>query len=642
MTSSGSGKKWRFGVFEVDLQRQELRKQGLRIKLQGQPLRLLMLLLERPGEIVTREQLQSHLWDSDVFVDFDHSLNKAINKLRDALGDSAESPRFVETLSRRGYRFIAPVQSINTDESALELSRESSPAAADQAEVSSTTSRQFHWAVSWLGTRKKYVVAVLAIPLLAVAMIPSLFRGPGAVGNYSVAVLPFENIGDRSDSEYLSDGLGESVIHALSRFTELRVMSRNSSFRYKSQHVDASVVGQELGVGAVLVGRLRPDGDTIHIGIELVDATDNHTIWGERYDRKTSQLAGIEDEIASQTVQHMRLRIPPSEQALPADTRDSEAFRLYLEGNYNLSKLNEGNTLRAIQLFEQALVKDPHYALAWAGIAQGYNLLPYSGLYPATETLNKARAASQRALELNPNLAEAHTAMASIREDYDWDWAGAETEYKKAIDLNPSYGQARHWYSHFLSRMGRHQEAIEEAKRAVEVDPLSAPVVVNLAAAYVFARQFEMAILECRRAIQLDPNFADAHYVLAIAYREKGLHEEGIEEFRRQIAANNGNKYAIGFLGYAYAVSGRTQEAEKTIRELKAIPDVSPLAVALVYSGLGKDQVTLNLLEKALTARDPYVRYLKVDPCFERLRADSRFQDLLKRAGLNGPVQPTS
>ena len=638
-----SRKRWRFGVFEVDLGREELRKQGLRIKLQGQPLRLLMILLERPGEVVTREELQARLWESGVFVDFDHSLNKAINKLRDALGDSADSPRFIETLARRGYRFVAPVQEIAEADSAAPIASSNA-----SSEVASSNGHSFGlgsllvslW--GWGGARKKYVLAVLASLLLAATMIPSVFRGPGASRNYAIAVLPFENVGDSADSEYLSDGLGESVIHALSRFAELRVMSRNSSFRYKGQGTDASVVGHELGVGAVLTGRVRTLGDTIRITVELVDAADNHSIWGQRFDRKASQLAGIEDEIASQTIKHLRLQVLPREQNVAGDTRNSEAFRLYLEGNYNLSRITAENTLKAIQLFERALQKDPRYALAWAGIAQAYNQLPYFGNYSSAETLNKARAASLRALELNPNLAEAHTALASIREDYDWDWAGAEAEYKKAIALNPSYGQARHWYSHFLSRMGEHDLAIAEAKRAVEVDPLSPPVIVNLAAAYVFARQFDHAIAECRRAIQLDPNFPDAHYVLAISYREKGLHEEGIEEFRQQIAANNGNKYALGFLGYAYAVSGRKREAEDTIKELKAIPGVSPLALALVYTGLQKDQLALQWLDKAVASRDPYVRYLKVDPCFERLRADGRFQDLLKRARLDRSPSPVS
>jgi len=602
-----------------------------------------MILLERPGEVVTREELQARLWKKDVFVDFDHSLNKAVNKVRDALGDSADSPRFIETLSRRGYRFIAPVQKVPEADAAAAISPPDLILDAVPKKLgSSAIGSVFLGLRAWGLGRKKYIFAVLASLLLAAAMIPSVFRGPGASRNYAIAVLPFENIGDSSDPEYLSDGLGESVIHALSRFGELRVMSRNSSFRYKGQGTDASTVGHELGVGAVLAGRVRTTGDTIRITVELIDTSDNHSIWGQRFERKASQLAGIEDEIASQTIKHLRLQVASPEQSVAGDTRNSEAYRFYLEGNYNLSKITAENTLKAIQLFERALQKDPRYALAWAGIAQAYNLLPYFGNYSSSETLNKARAASIRALELNPNLAEAHAALASLREDYDWDWPGAEAEYKKAIALNPSYGQARHWYSHFLSRMGQHDLAIAEAKRAVEVDPLSPPVIVNLAAAYVFARQFDQAIAECRRAIQLDPHFPDAHYVLAISYREKGLHEEGIEEFRHQIAANNGNKYALGFLGYAYAISGRKPEAEQTIKDLKAIPDVSPLALALVYTGLQKDQLALQLLDKAVTSRDPYVRYLKVDPCFERLRADGRFQDLLKRARLDRSPSPVS
>lgn len=632
--TGNSHKKRRFGVFEFDPAREELRKQGLRIKLQGQPLRLLAILLERPGEVVTREELQTRLWDQDVFVDFDHSLNKAVSKIREALGDSAESPRFVETLSRRGYRFIAPVQEIEETDPHAALSMQQSREGVDAAPARPTGAwpRLRDWGHAYW----KHAIAVVTIVLVAFAVIPSLFRGAGASRSYAIAVLPFENIGDTQDVDYLSDGLGESVIHALSRFNELRVMSRNSSFRYKGQATEASTVGRELGVGVVLTGRIRTVGDKIRISVDLVDATDNHNIWGERFERKASELAGIENEIAAATVKNLRFQVPP-QQNVAIDTQDSEAFRLYLQGNYSLSKITEEQTLKAIQLFQRALDKDPHYALAWAGLAHAYGLLPYYGTYSPAETLNKSREATLRALELNPNLAEAHVALASIREDFDWDWDGAETEYKKAIALNPSYSVARHWYSHFLSRMGRHEEGIAEAKRAVEVDPLSPPVIVNLAASYVFARRFDEAMATSRRAIALDPTFPDAHYVLGICYREEGHHAEGIEEFRRQIASNNGNKYAMGFLGYAYAISGRRQEAEQTLKDLRAVPDVSPLALALVYAGLQKDQAALQLLEKAFTARDPYIRYLKVDPCFERLRPNPRFQALLKRAKLISP-----
>ena len=639
MTTQVTGKKCRFGVFELDLAREELRRQGLRVKLQDQPLRLLMILLERPGEVVTREDLQTRLWDRDVFVDFDHSLNKAVNKLRDALGDTADNPRFVETVARRGYRFIAPVQALGDE--APEPLPDGRDLASDPAPESPAHHR-FRDVAEWSPRRKGYALVMLAIPVLVAALIPALFRGPVASRNVAIAVLPFDLAGGVPDAAYLGEGLGESVIYSLSRFGELRVMSRNSSFRYASRRVDASIVGQELGVSAVLTGRVTASGDFIRVNVELVDTADNHAIWGERFERKVSELAGIEDEIASQTVKHLRLRVLPREAAPQVDTRSTEAYRLYLEGNYNLSKLTEESTLKAIQLFEEALRKDPRYALAWSGMAHGYGLLPYYGVYSATDTLSKARAAAMRALELNPNLAEAHTALASIREDYDWDWGGAESEYRKAIELNPSYGLARHWYSHYLSRMGRHDEAIAEAQRAVEVDPLSAPVVVNLAAAHVFARQFDEAVVQCRRAIQLDPNLPDAHYVLAIAYREMGLHEKGIEEISRQIAANNSNKYALGFLGYAYAVSGHPQDADHALKELRALPDVSPFALALVYTGLGQDQVAFKLLDQAVAARDPYVRYLKVDPCFERLRADARFKDLLKRTGLDHRVSPVS
>ena len=626
-----SDKKLRFGVFEFDAGREELRKQGLRIKLQGQPLLLLSILLEHPGEIVTREELQARVWDQGVFVDFDHSLNKAISKIREALGDSPESPRFVETLSRRGYRFIAPIQVIEDSLPALSPRSESSPQGASARESAERST----WLTlkTWAVHRRKPLFAITAIFVLAFALIPSWFRTARAHPNYAIAVLPFENVGNVQDNEYLSDGLEESVIHALCHFRELRVMSRNSSSRYKGRNFDASTVGRELGVGAILAGRVRTVGDTIRVTVELVDAADNHSIWGEKFERKSTELAGIEDEIAAQTARNLRLQAPSPH--VMADTRNSEAYRLYLEGNYNLSKQKEENTLRAIQLFERALQNDPRYALAWTGLAIAYNKLPYFGTYPAAETFNKAKAAATRALELDPDLSEAHNALASIREDFDWDWDGAESEYRKAIQLNPSNGLARHWYSHFLSRMGRHEEGIAEAKRAVEVDPLSPSVLVNLAASYVFAGQYDEAIDACRRAISLDPNFPDAHYTLGISYREKGLYKDSIDEFRRQIATDADNKYAIGFLGYSYGLSGQRREAEKTIEQLKSTPDVSPLALALVYVGLQKDQAALQLLDKAFEAHDPYVRYLKVDPCFARLRSNARFHELLRRAKLD-------
>ena len=404
----------RFGAFEVDRQAREVRKRGLRLKLQEKPFQILEMLLERPGEVVTRQELRKRLWP-ETYVGFDRSLNTAINTLRRALGDSPENPRFVETYSRRGYRFIAPL---------------------DTAEVAAPPITQ---------------------PLR------------------SVAILPFENVGADPELEYLSDGITESIISSLSQLPSVRVMARSAVFRYKGQGVDPQAVGRDLRLHAVLTGRVVPRGDSLTIGAELVEVQNGWRLWGEVYTRSLSEIFAVQEDIAKEIASNLSLRLTGEEKRVfpKRHTGNVEAYREYLKGRYYCNKMNPDALRKSVGCFQQAIEKDPHYALAYAGLADAYNLFAFFGLRPAKEVMPLAKEAALEALQLDETVAEAHVTLGSIRDIYDWDWQAGEQEYRRALELNPSYPAGHHGYADHLAAVGRTQEGIREILQAQELDTLS-------------------------------------------------------------------------------------------------------------------------------------------------------------------------
>jgi len=454
----------------------------------------------------------------------------------------------------------------------------------------------------------------------------------------SIAVLPLVNTSADPDMEYLSDGITESIINALSQLPKLRVVARGTVFRYKGHEVDPREVGQQLGVRAVLTGRVRQLGDKMEIRTELIDVTNDSHLWGEHYRRKTSDIFELQEEIAKEILEKLRLKLIVKEKKRLTKryTENTEAYHLYLKGLFYWNKRTPDGLNAAIGYFQEAITIDPNYALAYAGLAHGYILLaPITGA-PSNEAYPKAKAAAMKALEIDEALAEAYTPLAYIKFFHDWDWAGAETESKRAIELNPNYATARHYYSIFLVYMGRFDEALDQYKIALQLDPLSLPISSSLGWALYSARRYDEAIEQCKKTLEVDPTFARTHLYLGEIYVQKRMYDEAIAEFR-MAEELSGELWARTELAHAYAASDRKDEAQKILDEFKGRPErsnFSPYQMAIIYAGLGEKDRAFERLERAYEERNHGLVELKVEPMLDGLRSDPRFTDLLQRIGL--------
>ena len=493
------------------------------------------------------------------------------------------------------------------------------------------------------GKRSAFAPAALLL-VIAVAIAAGVYYvrpGAGDTAIESLAVLPLINAGGTADAEYLSDGITERLINSLSQLPNLKVMSRNSVFRYKGQELDAKAVGTTLGVRAVLIGRLMQRGDDLSVSVELVDARDGSHIWGGQYSRKMADLVALQSEITRDVLQNLRARVSGADQQRLVKNypKNSEAYQLYLKGRYFWSKKTPAAHQKSIEYFRQAIEKDPTYALAFVGLADAYLSLPNDSDAPPREAYPKAKAAAMRALAVDDTLAEAHASLAAVKFNYDWEFPAAEEELKRAISLNPNYHpEVYQRYARYLSSMGRHAEAIAEAKRARELDPLSLSLNNNVGQALFWARQYDGVIEASRKALEIDANFWVAHLFLGKAYTQKGMYPEAVAALRKAKELSGGSSEAASMIGYVYAVSGRHDEALRVIDELKELSKeryVSPYHIAMVYTGLGdKDQVFL-WLEKAYEDRSQFMTLLKVEPKFDGLRSDPRFAGLMQRVGLS-------
>jgi serine/threonine protein kinase/Flp pilus assembly protein TadD len=481
-------------------------------------------------------------------------------------------------------------------------------------------------------------IAVIAVALGALGLFAYLHARNTEVAIESIAVLPFQNRSTETDTEYLSEGLAESLIYRLSQLPNLRVSPTSSVFRYYGKEIDPIKVGQELGVNAVLSGRIVQHGDNLTISAELVDVRYNKLVWGEQYDRKMSDLLAMQREIAREIVDKLKLKVSGEEKGLAKHyTENNEAYQLYLKGRFYWNKRTGEALKKSIEFFNQAIEKDPSFALAYAGLADCYvvRLNPL----PPREKMLKAKAAAMRALVLDETLAEAHTSLGRVLATYDWDWTSAEKEYKRALELNPRYAIAHQWYGGWLQVMGHRNEAIAERKLAQELDPLSPIVNFELGLAFYYARDYDQAIEQFQKTLELDQNFPPAHYLLPAAYEQKGMYSEAIAEFKKAIPLTGGSEWSFtrGALGHIYAVVGKKSEARAVLDELKQMSQqeyVPADSIALVYAGLGEKDQAFAWLEKAYGERSFGMAYLKVEPRWDSLRSDPRFADLVRRVGL--------
>ncbi len=464
-------------------------------------------------------------------------------------------------------------------------------------------------------------------------------RRGGAID--SLAILPFQNASGDPDTEYLSEGITETIINSLSQLPKLRVVPRTTVFRYKGREVDPQAVGRELDTRAVVAGRVLQRGDTLIIRAELVDVANESQIWGAQYNRKLSDIFSVQEEIAQEISEKLRLRLTSHERKRLTKryTQNAEAYQLYLKGRYHWNRRTEEGLKKGIQYFEQAIAKDPGYALAYAGLADCNALFGcggYAGL-AEKEAMSKASAAAGTAREIDDTLAEAHTSVAFVKFRFEWNWPEAESEFKRAIELNPKYPTARHWYATYLMAMGRSEEAFAEIKRAQELDPLSLTISAGVGRLLGVARQYDRAIEQLQKTIEMDPNFVRARFDLGLMYAESGRYDEALAEFQSAINVSGSTIEILPALGFTYGLAGKRTEALKVLEDLNEQSKrrhVSAFLIAVVYIGLGEKNQALDWLEKAREEHNNSLPFLNVDPLFDSLRSDARFQDLLRRIGL--------
>jgi TolB-like protein/Tfp pilus assembly protein PilF len=490
--------------------------------------------------------------------------------------------------------------------------------------------------------RKQWVLAFGTIVVLALAASVYFFlpRGKDAVSKNSIAVLPLVNASNDPNTEYLSDGISEALINSLTELQQLRVIARSTAFRYKGKDVDPQQIGRELNVQTVLMGRVRQLGDTLNIQVDLVDATTGTQLWGSEYERKLSDVLSIKQTIAREVTDKLRLRLSGEDQQrlVRRDTTNSEAYQFYLRGRFYWNKRTGEGLQKAIEQFQQAVDKDPSYALAYAGLADAYSTLPGYSATPANEVVQKANAAAARAIELDPNLAEAHASLAGTMMNFNSDPAVAEKELQRAIELNPNYPTAHHWYGLLLGSLGRFDEAKREILRAQQLDPLSLIINRTIGTIFFWAREYDQALVAAQKTLEIDPNFPPAHEDLAVIYGMKGRYEEAISEMNKAITLNGRLPHYVAALGSIHANSGHKVEAQRMLNELLAREKteyVSSADIAFVYVALGDKEKAFERLDEAITKGVHRTNVnLKMGPAWDSLRSDRRFADLLRRAGL--------
>ena len=453
----------------------------------------------------------------------------------------------------------------------------------------------------------------------------------------SIAVLPFVNMSVDREQEYFCDGLAEELINALSKTEDLKVAARTSAFSFKGKDVKVSEIGQALNVGAVLEGSVRKAGKRLRIIVQLINASDGYHLWSERYDRQMEDVFEIQDEITLAIVEALKVKLLGAERAalLKRHTENTEAYHLYLKGRYYWNKRTE--LKKGLGYFQQAIELDPNYALSYVGLADSYNLLAgHSGLSPK-ENFPRAKAAALKALELDGKLAEAHASLGFVMYRFDWDWLGAEREFKRALKMNPSYATASHWYGEFLALMGRFGESIAKMTKAQELDPLSLPINTDLGQSFFFARQYNQAEEQFHRTLEIDPNFVRAHVLLGDCYEQMLRYDEAEAEFQKAVDLSGGKTLAMAALGHAYAMSGKGSAAQKMLDDMMELARqdyVSPYDIAVIHTGLGERDLAFAWLNKACQDRSVWLVCLQVDPRLDSLRQDARFTDLLQGVNL--------
>jgi TolB-like protein/Tfp pilus assembly protein PilF len=571
-----------FGPFEIDTRSGELRRGGVRIRLQEQPFQILVILLEHAGEVVKREDLIGRLWPDNTFVDFDRGLNKAVNRLREALGDSADKPRFIETLSQRGYRFLTQVTAVARDE-------EHGP------------------------------------------MLP-----PHALRIDSLAVLPLDNLSGDLSQEYFSDGMTDELIAAISRIKLLRVISRTSVMRYKGAGKSLPEIARELRVDAVVEGSVMRSGDRVRIITQLIYIPEDKHLWSGRYERELCNILQLQAEIAQEIASQIQKMVDPrllfSGQPIQINPR---AYELALRANYLYEKFTPMDLARSADLYRQAIAIDPDYAQAHANLSQSYFYQGLFGLGPCTDLFPKAKTSALKALELDENVAAAQNALAAIHVLYDWDWANAESECRRGVELRPGDAAARQHLADYMSIQARHDEAIAESRKALESNPISRVSLGHLGLLLYRARRYDESIAQCQKTLDIDPHYCNAMWFMALAQEQKGLLSLSIANLERTVSLC-GEPLFLALLSRDYALSGERTKALEILNRVKTLSHetyVSPFDIAVIHIGVGDLTSAFEQLEEAYRQRVFRLVELTM-PMFDNLRPDPRWKNLVQRIGL--------
>ena len=652
---------YEFGPFRLDAAERVLLRDGLPVALTPKVFELLHVLVENSGHIVEKEELLKRVWAETIVEE--GSINRNVSTLRKVLGEDPGGQRYIETIPKRGYRFIAPVREGVERPTEVFVETHTRARLIEEEELTVPPESEPEWAPAALtGSRKDDAgykvrtallvtgVGVLAAGLLAVAgylvMTSRSDRGAAGAAFRSVAVLPFKIIGGASDDEYLGLGMADALITKLSNLRQIAVRPTSAVRKYGAIEPDPVAAGRELQVDSVLEGSVQKSGEQIRVTVQLVSVRDGTPLWAGKFDERFTGIFTVQDTISERLADALALKLTSEQRQrlTKRSTQNPEAYTHYLKGRYHFSRRTDEGLKRSIEYFNRALEIEPGYALAYAGLSDSYIYLHDTDLDPASagEVYGKARSAATKALEMDDALGEAHGALALVKMRYEGDWPGAEAAFKRALELDPNSAETHHQYSHYLVVVGRIEEALTESLRALDLDPLSLPYNGHLGWYYYYARSPDQAIAACQKTLELDPNYPPAHQFLGRAYAQKGRYEEAIAALQKAVSLFENNPEAVAYLGHAYAVAGKRKEAQNLIRVLAEMSKkryVSTFDTAIIHVGLGEKEKAIDGLEKAYGDADKLL-YIKTSPLFDGLRSEPRFQDLLRRVGLiPGPAE---